>query len=80
MTLVQPDNEILVLKYKNIVDGYYNQIFTEGNNPEGQINIETNYGTFYYMLGLFYYNLSDFETSIPYLIKSRNFLNNSFSF
>jgi DNA-binding CsgD family transcriptional regulator len=79
MSLVQPDNEILVLKYKNIVDGFYNQIFTEGNNPEGQINIETNYGTFYYMLGLFYYNLSDFETSIPYLIKSRNFLNNSFS-
>lgn len=79
MSLVQPDNEILVLKYKNIVDGFYNEIFAERNNPEGQINIETNYGTFYYMLGLFYYNLSDFETSIPYLIKSRNFLNNSFS-
>ena len=79
MSLVHPDNEILVLKYKNIVDGFYNQIFAERNNPEGQINIETNYGTFYYMLGLFYYNLSDFETSISYLIKSRNFLNNSYS-
>ena len=79
MSLVNPDNENLVLKYKNIVDGFYNEIFAERNNPAGQINIETNYGTFYYMLGLFYYNLSDFETSIPYLIKSRNFLNNSFS-
>ena len=79
MSLVLPADEALVLKYKNLVDGFFNEIFAERNNPEGQINIETNYGTFYYMLGLFYYNLSDFETSIPYLIKSRNFLNNSFS-
>mgnify|MGYP002044209640 FL=1 len=79
MSLVLPADEALVLKYKNLVDGFFNEIFAERNNPEGQINIETNYGTFYYMLGLFYYNLSDYETSIPYLIKSRNFLNNSFS-
>ena len=79
MSMVAPDDEILVLKYKNLVDGFFNEIFADRNNPEGQINIETNYGTFYYMLGLFYYNLSDYETSIPYLIKSRNFLNNSFS-
>lgn len=79
ISLLQPDNETLVLKYKNIVDGFYNEIFAERNDPEGQINIETNYGLFYYLLGLFYYNSSDFETSIPYLIKSRNFLYNSFS-
>ena len=79
MSLVSPDNETLVLKYKNIVDGFYNEIFAERNNPDGQINIETNYGLFYYMLGLFYYNLSEYDTSISYLIRSRKYLKNSFS-
>lgn len=79
MSLVAPDDEILVLKYKNLVDGFFNEIFADRNDPVGQINIETNYGTFYYMLGLFYYNLSDYDTSISYLIRSRKYLKNSFS-
>lgn len=79
ISLVSPDDEALVLKYKSTVDDLFTRIFSRPNDPDGQINIETNYGTFYYMLGLFYYNLSDFETSIPYLIKSRKYLSNSFS-
>ena len=79
MSLVHPDNETLVLKYKNIVDDLFNKIVLKENEPDGQINIETNYGSFYYMLGLFYYNLTDYKTAIPYLIKSRKYLENSFS-
>ena len=79
LSLVPPDNDTLVLKYKNIVDDLFNKIFSKKNEPDGQINIETNYGIFYYMLGLFYYNLSDYDTSISYLIRSRKYLKNSFS-
>ena len=42
-SMVAPDDEILVLKYKNLVDGFFTEIFADRNNPEGQINIETNY-------------------------------------
>ncbi len=79
MSLVSPNNEILVLKYKNIVDDLFNKIISRRNEQDGQINIERNYGTFYYLLGLFYYNLIDYDTSISYLIKSRKYLKNSFS-
>ena len=49
------------------------------NQPDGQINIETNYGIFNYKLGQFYYDLNEFEKSINYLIKSSEFLSNSFN-
>ena len=77
MSLVSQDNEALVIKYKNIVDGLFEKISFLPNEPDGQINIETNYGTFNYMLGLFYYDLNEFEKSINYLIKSSKFLSNS---
>ena len=79
MSLVSQDNEALVIKYKNIVDGLFEKISFLPNEPDGQINIETNYGTFNYMLGLFYYDLNEFEKSINYLIKSSQFLSNSFN-
>lgn len=79
MSLVSTDNEPLALKYVKIVDSLFRQISFLPNEPDGQINIETNYGTFNYMLGLFYYNLNEFEKSINYLIKSSEFLSNSFN-
>ena len=79
MSLVPPDNEYLALKYEKIVDGLFNQISFLPNQPDGQINIETNYGIFNYKLGQFYYDLNEFEKSINYLIKSSEFLSNSFN-
>ena len=79
LSLVPPENEPLALKYVKIVDGLYNQISFLPNQPDGQINIETNYGIFNYKLGLFYYDLNEFEKSINYLIKSTQFLSNSFN-
>ena len=79
MSLVTPENELLALKYEKIVEGLFKQISFLPNQPDGQINIETNYGIFNYMLGLFYYDLNEFEKSINYLIKSTLFLSNSFN-
>ena len=79
MTLVPSDNESLAFKYEKIVDSLYKQIIFMPNQPDGRINIETNYGIFNYKLGRFYYDLNEFEKSINYLIKSSEFLSNSFN-
>ena len=79
MTLVPTDNEYLAFKYEKMVDSLYKQISFMPNQPDGQINIETNYGIFNYKLGQFYYDLNEFEKSINYLIKSSEFLSNSFN-
>ena len=44
MTLVPPSNESLAIKYEKIVDSLYKQINFMPNQPDGRINIETNYG------------------------------------
>ena len=79
MTLVPSDNESLAFKYEKIVDSLYKQIIFMPNQPDGRINIETNYGIFNYKLGRFYYDLNEFQKSINYLIKSSEFLSNSFN-
>ncbi len=79
MTLVPTDNEYLAFKYEKMVDSLYKQISFMPDQPDGQINIETNYGIFNYKLGQFYYDLNEFEKSINYLIKSSEFLSNSFN-
>ena len=66
LTLVPTDNISLAFKYEKIVDSLYKQISFLPNQPDGQINIETNYGIFNYKLGQFYYDLNEFEKSINY--------------
>ena len=79
MTLVSPGNQSLAFKYEKIVDSLYKQISFMPNQPDALINIETNYGIFNYMLGLFYYKSNEFEKSLYYLNKSSEFLSNSFN-
>ena len=79
MTLVSPGNQSLAFKYEKIVDSLYKQISFMPNQPDALINIETNYGIFNYMLGLFYYKSNEFDKSLYYLNKSSEFLSNSFN-